>query len=359
MKNKILLFIFMALSSILVASEKENEPNSLKITTLLPDLQQTIVDYVGYDWKLVLTLKGHENIVNTISISNDGSLLVSGSNDNTIKLWDTNTGNCLRTSNFCFDFEQFPKKSFIDKYICEYADINSIAYIALAHDKNHIAILDTKHRLSLYSIKEDKLLINNLSFENLFTKAIDVHNEKCPERTIYCPCIDLEQFLKGLYFISISPDNKYLLYFNTYIKFVLDLQTLDIIKKMDKKEFDVFKHSYERNSNTFFHNFLKNINIPIWNPTLKVYNRRALSCTSNRVGCRIKSDNPMQGFYSGQLNKYKISFIRDTRVANQEINITNEFEITSMVISSNEKYLSYAAGNDIKIYENMNQRLLE
>lgn len=43
------------------------------------------------------TLKGHEDTVHSIDFSDDSSTLVSGSNDNTIRLWNTALGTCLAT----------------------------------------------------------------------------------------------------------------------------------------------------------------------------------------------------------------------------------------------------------------------
>jgi hypothetical protein len=46
---------------------------------------------------VLYTLKGHEGPVNSVSFSPDGTRIVSGSNDATIKLWDAATGEELRT----------------------------------------------------------------------------------------------------------------------------------------------------------------------------------------------------------------------------------------------------------------------
>ena len=43
------------------------------------------------------TLDGHSNWVNAVALSADGRTVVSGSYDNSIKVWDLNSGDCLRT----------------------------------------------------------------------------------------------------------------------------------------------------------------------------------------------------------------------------------------------------------------------
>lgn len=46
---------------------------------------------------LMYTLTGHSESINAVAISSNGQILVSGSEDNTIKLWDLHTGECLVT----------------------------------------------------------------------------------------------------------------------------------------------------------------------------------------------------------------------------------------------------------------------
>jgi WD40 repeat protein len=43
------------------------------------------------------TYIGHQDVVNTVAIAPDGNWFVSGSDDNTLKCWDTATGECLHT----------------------------------------------------------------------------------------------------------------------------------------------------------------------------------------------------------------------------------------------------------------------
>src|SRR5687768_928977 len=46
---------------------------------------------------VVRTLKGHDDGVYSVAFSPDGKFLVTGSFDNTIKLWETATGKELKT----------------------------------------------------------------------------------------------------------------------------------------------------------------------------------------------------------------------------------------------------------------------
>lgn len=48
------------------------------------------------EWKCVHTLRGHNSMVQTVAISDDGQIVASGSSDNTIKLWHLETGKLLR-----------------------------------------------------------------------------------------------------------------------------------------------------------------------------------------------------------------------------------------------------------------------
>jgi hypothetical protein len=47
--------------------------------------------------KCLRTFEGHTSSVNSVSLSGDGRFALSGSRDNTLKLWEVATGQCLRT----------------------------------------------------------------------------------------------------------------------------------------------------------------------------------------------------------------------------------------------------------------------
>jgi len=62
-------------------------------------------DLKGWEWdrlnyvsdQSIMTLRGHENFVNCVAISPDGKRIVSGSSDNTAKVWDADSGEEIMT----------------------------------------------------------------------------------------------------------------------------------------------------------------------------------------------------------------------------------------------------------------------
>lgn len=53
------------------------------------------IDYTKF--KLLKTLEGHSNHVNSVAFSPDGTKIISGSEDGIIKIWEANSGKCIQT----------------------------------------------------------------------------------------------------------------------------------------------------------------------------------------------------------------------------------------------------------------------
>jgi len=67
----------------------------------MENLWLRVIQMVRYVWqvadgKQLLTCRGTSWIV-SVAFSPDGGILVSGSTDNTVKVWDASTGQCLST----------------------------------------------------------------------------------------------------------------------------------------------------------------------------------------------------------------------------------------------------------------------
>jgi WD40 repeat protein len=79
--------LFSPARSLIRCYFKEEEPNLIVIKPAMRD-----------EWSACLqTLEGHSSGVHSVAFSHDSARLASASDDNTVKIWDTSSGECLQT----------------------------------------------------------------------------------------------------------------------------------------------------------------------------------------------------------------------------------------------------------------------
>lgn len=61
------------------------------------ETKKTYATFLKKDWFTTHVLTEHTDIVMCLRVVDDGKKLVTGSKDKTVRMWDTNTGECLRT----------------------------------------------------------------------------------------------------------------------------------------------------------------------------------------------------------------------------------------------------------------------
>ena len=77
--------------------------NKIKIFSLIVVFTSLFVGFEKLNaqdvsnFKCLKTLEGHSETVFSVAYSSDGTKIISGSNDETIKIWEANTGECLKT----------------------------------------------------------------------------------------------------------------------------------------------------------------------------------------------------------------------------------------------------------------------
>jgi len=72
-------------------------PDGTKLTAALGYPSYSVVVFDTQTNEQIRSLSGHNDFVNSISFSPDGKRLASGSDDNTVKIWNPATGECLWT----------------------------------------------------------------------------------------------------------------------------------------------------------------------------------------------------------------------------------------------------------------------
>ena len=107
---------------------------------------------------LLHTLNGHDHGVCSVAFSHDSAWLASASRDNTIKIWDTNSGECLETLKGHSNWVRAVAFSY------------DLTQLVSASDDNTIKIWDTKNGECLQTLKGHSGWIRAVTFSHDSTR---------------------------------------------------------------------------------------------------------------------------------------------------------------------------------------------
>ena len=140
----------LSLTKLTQSTSKENEKIYSKIY------------YYETNTKKIRTFKGHSSTVTSVAITPDGKYIVSGSRDNTIKLWDIKSG-----EEIC-QFVSFNDGEWIASTKDGYYNCSKNAYKYFNFQNNKEVITDKNH--PIYKKRKKKKLLN------INIKPIDLSN---------------------------------------------------------------------------------------------------------------------------------------------------------------------------------------
>ena len=181
---------------------QDSHNDSINILKYTPDGKIIVSGSDDYTIKLwnvetgecLKTLKGHCGCINTLTVSSDGKIIVSGSDDYTIKLWNIETGECVKTLMGHTNEVKSLQLTSNDKNIIVISNSNMIKILDIESGKSLRTIEDYTSSNSSLSISSDG---NTIVFNNENTFEIRDFNSGLMIQTI-SHNIDYESIGKSL-----------------------------------------------------------------------------------------------------------------------------------------------------------------
>nr|WP_317891623.1 WD40 repeat domain-containing protein [Tolypothrix sp. PCC 7601] len=131
--------------------QKLNPPPAITQMHVVGRLREAVYLQPQNKFQELQTLSDHNSAVNSVAFSPDGQKLASGSNDNTIKLWDVSTGKVIQTLPHLQ--EATPTASYIDS-----GHQDSVTSIAFSSDGQKLASGSEDKTIKLWDMTTGKLL---------------------------------------------------------------------------------------------------------------------------------------------------------------------------------------------------------
>ncbi|MBD2340169.1 ribosome assembly protein 4 [Calothrix sp. FACHB-156] len=131
--------------------KKLNPPPAITQMHVVGRLREAVYLQPQNKFQELQTLSDHNSSVNSVTFSPDGQQLASGSDDNTIKLWDVSTGKVIQTLPPLR--EATPTESYIDS-----GHQDSVTSIAFSSDGKKLASGSEDKTIKLWDITTGKLL---------------------------------------------------------------------------------------------------------------------------------------------------------------------------------------------------------
>ena len=173
-----------------------------------PDLPRPAVDYSPPDFVLDRTLRGHSNWVTGVAFTAGGKRLVSGSWDQSVKVWDVSTGLPAGTMNNDAH------------YVQAIASSRDSRYLAAENSEDTVTVWDTATSRILYSFPTDRHSAtqeNNWVYSIAFSPAGTLLAAGINDSTVRIWDLQTGQTVRDLtaaprsvIYVAFSPDGRYI-----------------------------------------------------------------------------------------------------------------------------------------------------